>query len=217
MTDEPLFRLTGDEVLFLPIYAQVANLHLSLLRDGVLKGWEKPTQFQARLAYYKQYVLQTFLKGYADRLKQSSDFNYVNAYVRQMRLSVLNFAPLWKYYDPSAYPNPVQVILPDEIYETVSEAMKGSNALGYTLRAQTSGYISQIVTSDLIDFYDNYRLLQGATVNYSCGGLSTCVAAAIPALFRKMGFLKLVCRPMVTSCLRAIKILSQGRSYGILD
>jgi len=35
---EPHFRVEGYEVLLLPLFAQMANMHLSLIRDGCIHG-----------------------------------------------------------------------------------------------------------------------------------------------------------------------------------
>lgn len=129
----PHFQSPGYEVLLLPLFAQFANLNLSLLRDGALfgSGWGWNQAYQQMVAgkltsninAFTQYADKFYEQGHehvAGKTKKNyhkcEPFRSVNAYVRQMTLSVLDFVQLWPYFDPAKYPNPVSVYLDREIY-----------------------------------------------------------------------------------------------------
>ena len=129
----PHFQSKGYEVLLLPLFAQFANLYLSLLRDGILYGadwgWSEEIQQHNReqiiktINDYSTYTDSTYSKGLDDVKKKAPSnkhktepFNTVNNYVRQMTLTVMDFRNMWKYYDPVEYPKPVKVFLDREIY-----------------------------------------------------------------------------------------------------
>src|SRR5918992_610045 len=132
----PSFQAAGYELLLLPLFAQFANLNLTLLRDGVLFGsqwgWnatyvasmtQKLTKKITDYTAYVQGAQGIYQQGYQNVVSttgtnnhQCQPFRSVNAYVRQMTLSVLGFVQLWPYFDPTKYPNPVTVSLDREIY-----------------------------------------------------------------------------------------------------
>ncbi|MBI4909472.1 MAG: hypothetical protein HY820_37990 [Acidobacteria bacterium] len=129
----PTFQMSGYQVLLLPLFAQFSNMHLSLLRDGVLGGakwgWTpailKQTQITltSTIAAYAAYAQTTYQTGLTNvqsstpgNNQQAQPFRAVNQYVRQMTLTVLDFMNMWQYFDVSKYPNGVSVYLNREIY-----------------------------------------------------------------------------------------------------
>jgi hypothetical protein len=103
----PHFRAEGYELLLLPLFAQMANLHLALLRDGVTQGkaWNWTDKIVADLKReltstidtYTKYVDNTYNAGLAKRKatatnivngggpgRYTDSFNVVNAFVREM-------------------------------------------------------------------------------------------------------------------------------------
>lgn len=129
----PHFQSSGYELLLLPLFAQFANLNLSLLRDGVLFGsqWGWNAAYQQSIAQkltknvgaFTSYANQTYQNGYSKVVGSTGANNHtcepfrtVNAFVRQMTLTVNDFSQNWQYFDLSKYPNPVKVYLSREIY-----------------------------------------------------------------------------------------------------
>lgn len=129
----PHFQSKGYELLLLPLFAQFANLHLNLLRDGTLYGadwgWNDIVQAHMREvtsqtinsytaytdAVYNEALNQTIASAPSNG-HHTEPFNTVNRFVREMTLTVLDFKTLWQYFDPTEYPNPVDVYLDREIY-----------------------------------------------------------------------------------------------------
>ena len=131
--DLPHFQSTGYEVLLLPLFAQFANLHLTLLRDGVLNGatwgWTESTveytqdQLSQAVVSYVDYANKTYQQGLDDATANAPSnghacepFQTVNGFVSSMTLWAMDFANMWKYFDISVYPDPVTVYLDREIY-----------------------------------------------------------------------------------------------------
>lgn len=131
--DLPRFQSKGYEVLLLPLFAQFANLHLGLLRDGAAFGrtwgWSDTivSDMRQRLAdgirSYGEYADKTYGAGYDDTMKKApvdprrvEPFNTVNRYVRNMTLTVMDFRNLWQYFDIARYPEPPKIYLDREIY-----------------------------------------------------------------------------------------------------
>ncbi len=129
----PHFQSQGYELPLLPLFAQFANMHLSLLRDGILYGadwgWTEEIQQHTReqivdaVSSYIKYAEKVYSDGLEDTRKKAPSnkhytepFNTVNRYVREMTLTVLDFKDMWKYFDPAKYPTPVKVYLSREIY-----------------------------------------------------------------------------------------------------
>lgn len=129
----PTFQLPNYQLLLLPLFAQFANLHLSLLRDGVVGGanwgWtpeiiaQTQTELTNAIASYQAYVPPIYEQALANLQKrtkgndhEAEPFRTVNAFVRQMTLTVLDFMNLWQYFDVSKYPGAVAVALDREIY-----------------------------------------------------------------------------------------------------
>ncbi|MBP1996063.1 insecticidal delta-endotoxin Cry8Ea1 family protein [Paenibacillus eucommiae] len=129
----PHFQSKGYELLLLPLFAQFANLHLSLLRDGVIYGanwgWDEDIQRYLRetivktIEEYVKYTDSTYTTALEETQKKAPSnksyvepFNTVNRFTREMTLTVLDFKTTWPYYDPTQYPDPTQIYLDREIY-----------------------------------------------------------------------------------------------------
>lgn len=132
----PHFRSSGYEVLLLPLWAQAANMHLGLLRDGVRYGeswgWspgdraEAATELRDKISDYTAWAPRIFGLGMANALAQTTPdyrncqpFRAGNEYRTHMIPVVLDLAARWPYYDPDAYPFPVpadKLYLSREIY-----------------------------------------------------------------------------------------------------
>jgi delta endotoxin, N-terminal domain len=126
----PHFRTSGYEVLLLPLWAQAANMHLSLLRDGVLfgRGWgwndadysSALRSLQNAIKDYTAWAPRIFGLGMAGALAQAGTdyhncqpFRAGNEYRAQMIPAVLDLAARWPYFDPTTYPPPVS---PGDLY-----------------------------------------------------------------------------------------------------
>jgi hypothetical protein len=142
----PSFQASGYELLLLPLFAQFANLHLTLLRDGVLFGsswgWNEAylntivQKLTERITSYSSYTQTIYQQGYKSVVGKTKTNNHecqpfrsVNAYVREMTLSVQDFAQLWPYFDTTKYPNPVTVYLDREIYSDPVGTCDSSGAI----------------------------------------------------------------------------------------
>lgn len=144
LQQRPHFQSKGYELLLLPLFAQFGNMHLSLLRDGVLYGadwgWTEEIQqhnlqqLQDTIKSYHSYVQTTYDNGLRDTTinaphnkHYTEPFNTVNKFSREMTLTVLDFQYMWPYFNPVKYPDPVKVYLDREIY---SEAVGTSDDSG---------------------------------------------------------------------------------------
>ena len=142
----PTFRLPDYQSLLLTDYVQLCNMHLSLLRDGVLNGaswgWYpgtvENTQYNlstciSTYTEYVQKVYETMLDGYVinpdDKTNYTVKWNERNAFVRQMTRTLLDFVSMWRYFDISNYQNPVTVYLDSEIYSDVCGSNTDSGPL----------------------------------------------------------------------------------------
>ena len=129
----PTFQLSSYQLLLLPLFAQFANLNLTLLRDGVQNGaswgWtpaiiaSNTQKLTSKITAYTQYAQQIYQQGYNNIVANTpydnhncQPFRAINNYVRQMTLSVYDFTWLWPYFDVTKYPKPVNVYLDREIY-----------------------------------------------------------------------------------------------------
>lgn len=164
------FEQQGSELLLLPLFAQMANLHLSLLRDGVLNGYCDDGELQGKIDSYGNWADQWVASGAKDRQANSKGaFNYLNEFDRTMQLGVGNFRELWPYFAPKQFPPPVKnIAFPNEIYYTITELM-GGGSNNYNLPAAPSATIGSVAIYWLQDLYDNYNLVQGTQVSYSDG------------------------------------------------
>ncbi len=127
------FQSPGHEVFLLPLFAQFANLQLSLLRTGVLFGaqWGKTESSIERIkvlltetiATYTTYVEQQHSAGathifntHGPEDKFHRRWSAVNNFNRETTLTVLDFKTLWEYFDVTKYPEPVSISQDREIY-----------------------------------------------------------------------------------------------------
>jgi hypothetical protein len=132
-TSIPHFQVQNSdnvEVILLPLFAQCINLYLALLRDGVLYGaswgWTADTvsttetTLQTNITTYFNYAIDTYNTGLS--ISMDSALPQQLAYITEMNLYALDFAYMWGYYDPNAYPPPVNatVNLSREIYSTIA-------------------------------------------------------------------------------------------------
>ena len=98
---EAAFKEKGYELLLLPLFTQFANLHLTLLRDGVIKGWKSADYIQERIDLYTEYIDQQYKKAVEDREKnQHGNYNFLNVFRRKLITDVLNFRDTWKVLQP---------------------------------------------------------------------------------------------------------------------
>ena len=126
------FREKGYELLLLPLLAQMANLHLTLLREGCLhcKDWgftdadrtALVKELATKLSEYVAHVDAVYDKGLRARSEPVDDFSHLATFnrkygfIREMTVSVLDYRRLWPFMNPAKYPNPVRARLSGEIY-----------------------------------------------------------------------------------------------------
>jgi delta endotoxin, N-terminal domain len=120
----PRFQTSGYEVLLLPLWAPAANMHLGLLRDGVLFGrdwgwndadWNSALKLlQNSISDYTAWAPRIFGLGMAGALAQGGvdyhkcqPFRAGNQYRRQMIPAVLDLAARWPYFDTTRYKPPI--------------------------------------------------------------------------------------------------------------
>jgi hypothetical protein len=127
---------TDQAVLMLPLFAQFANLYLSVLRDGLIggKSWNMTdadieqlrTDLKSAISEFVKYVQDTAETGYA-KLKGSAPqgarscdpFKTLNTYERKMTLTALDYAVNWPNYDVAEFPNGGYTELTRQIYSDV--------------------------------------------------------------------------------------------------
>jgi len=160
------FQQDGIQLLLLPLFAQFANMHLSLLRDGVKENWVNDSELQSRIADYTKYVDDTYQQGYATRASANKGFNYLNEYVQYMQISVLNFRETWPYFDPAKYPPPVKVTFTNQTYFTITGSLNRQCG-NYTLPSIPTSAVTNIDVYWLEDLYDDYNVVLGTQVNYA--------------------------------------------------
>jgi hypothetical protein len=125
--DQPHFQAGGFQVLLLPLFAQFANLHLSLLRDGVMFGaswgWtpeavvDEGAKLRELIRSYGIFARTWYGTGYAGVPPRDDPTTYrilnwktVNRYAREMTMDVLDHAHFWPFFDPRTNPgNPALV------------------------------------------------------------------------------------------------------------
>jgi delta endotoxin, N-terminal domain len=136
----PHFRADGYEGLLLPLFAQMANMHLSLLRDGAIHGnawgWsdkivdDLKRELKKTIDDYTKHVDDTYKAELSKKQTAATNiihsdgrperyvksFNLANGFVREMTLSVLDYRQMWPCMDISAYPKPVYILLTREVY-----------------------------------------------------------------------------------------------------
>ncbi|MFY0521509.1 insecticidal delta-endotoxin Cry8Ea1 family protein, partial [Lysinibacillus sp. UGB7] len=122
----PAFESYGDNtLLLLPVYAQIANLHLLLLREGVIYAnqWhlsraEGDLYHQNLLRYTEDYINHCsnwYDQGF-NQFRSNGDWNRFNNYRRFMTINVLDFISLFSNYDARMYSFPTNMELTREIY-----------------------------------------------------------------------------------------------------
>ncbi len=163
------FQQNGIEVLLLPLFAQFANMHLSLLRDGVINKWCAVSELQKRIKDYGAWADKYVAAGHSARSGENKGFNYLNVYDREMQTGVLNFRETWPYFDPTAFPPPVKdIVFTNEVYYTITETMGAAYPGGnYALPITPAGVISDIGVFWMQDLEDNYNLVQGMQITYT--------------------------------------------------
>lgn len=160
------FQQKNLELLLLPLFAQFANMHLSLLRDGVKQNWVSVKELQSRISDYSQWVDQKYQSGYTDRANANQGFNYLNEYVQSMQINVLNFRETWPYFDPVKYAPPVKVTFPTQTYFTLT-GFFGRPSADYSLPAIPTDQMTNIDVYWLQDLNDDYNFVLGTQVNYA--------------------------------------------------
>lgn len=113
----PRFASEGYELLLLPLFTQMANMHLALLRDGVLHGqswgWDDEIIEQTRvtlttqIAEYCDHVQEWYGNGLNKYPVPTTGDNKRawgnrNHYIRNMTLQVLDIAHFWPSFLPGA-------------------------------------------------------------------------------------------------------------------
>lgn len=164
------FQQKGIELLLLPLFAQFANMHLSLLRDGATQKWgNAESELQTRIGDYTDWAQTYYQQGYNARNTANQGFNYLNQYIQGMQTSVMRFAEMWKYFDPTKYPAPVTVHFTEETYFTITGTlnMKCGN---YSLPQNIpDASLTEVNVYWLQDSYDNYNFVLGTQNNYADG------------------------------------------------
>ncbi|HEX5153408.1 MAG TPA: insecticidal delta-endotoxin Cry8Ea1 family protein [Parafilimonas sp.] len=129
----PDFQMKGYQLLLSPLFAQFANMYLSLLRDGVAfgKSWGWNDNFLQQTASdltnsitsFISYANDTYNTGYDNIVKNTKadyhacqPFKAVNTFTREFTLSLLDYMNMWAYFDVTKYPNGTNVLLTREIY-----------------------------------------------------------------------------------------------------
>jgi delta endotoxin, N-terminal domain len=127
------FQEQGYELLLLPLFAQMANMHLALLREGCLHGkdwgWSDANMDDAQnemtdtLSAYIKHVTSVYEPALRHRSAgvpgDLDAFNRKYGFMQEMRVCVLDYQTLWPNLDPQKFPNPVKVRLNGEIYSDV--------------------------------------------------------------------------------------------------
>jgi hypothetical protein len=187
ITASGAFEQKNLEVLLLPLWAQMANMHMALLRDGVILDPALNTpELQKYLKIYVRYAQTWTAKAVADeKAKTWTDSNQppttytatwssIKRIERFFQLSVLNFAELWpSFADVSPTPQPpADLWSKTEIYYTLTEAVHGIQwpyGLDYTAVPTTpQADISEIVAYAVWDDGGaDLCLPTGSTVTYS--------------------------------------------------
>ena len=137
-------------------------MHLSLLRDGVIKGWVHVNELQMRITDYTNWVDKYYGIGYSCRTKENQSFNYVNEYVQAMQVGVLRFRETWPYFDPTVkkYQPPVKVSFTGQTYFSISGSL-GNQSPAYTLPTIPAGPLTNIDVYWVEQLCNDYNMLLG--------------------------------------------------------
>ncbi|RAJ92994.1 delta endotoxin-like protein [Larkinella arboricola] len=132
----PHFQSEGYELPLLGLFAQFANLHLALLRDGVAFGesWGRSQadqqqdllDLQTTITNYQYYAYHwAYGEGLVDALVKGGNNGGSNAcepattvdrYLREISLTVLDYRDMWPYYDVSLYRNGPRIPIKRAVY-----------------------------------------------------------------------------------------------------
>ncbi|NEU70267.1 hypothetical protein GK091_25545 [Spirosoma agri] len=192
VTALPLFQSKGYEVSLLGLFTQFANMHLSLLRDGVISGkaWGRSDADQQQDIL----DLQKAIKGYADYTYDTLELGYANAiayaldhgkdpcdaaaagvlYASTMTLLAQDYAATWSYFDVTLYPNGPRIPLRREIYSGLQGYCKGFDLVKkYGFNPTDSFYAGystppQKVPTQLTIW--GGEVIEGVQVTYPTGG-----------------------------------------------
>ncbi|PEV73989.1 insecticidal delta-endotoxin Cry8Ea1 family protein, partial [Bacillus cereus] len=142
----PYFRVQGFEIQMLGMYAQAANLHLTILRDVVRygEGWgfsqERVHEYydnqgSARnpgllqlLSVYTNHCVNWYNEGLNQEYR-TGDWNKFNTFRRNMTIMVLDVVAVWPTYDPILYPLPTDSELTRTVY---TELLGNTGGTGLT-------------------------------------------------------------------------------------
>ncbi|BGE87508.1 insecticidal delta-endotoxin Cry8Ea1 family protein [Methylosinus sp. 3S-1] len=172
MNDGGVFHQSGYEVALLPLFAQKANLHLTLLRDGVQMGFCDDSELTKQIGIYTSYAQQQIQAGLSARRQQNpNSFNYQNQFARFLQINVGNYLALWPYFDPKQYPPPVTDLpVSAEIFYTITETMGPEYASNdYAPLGALPGDVTDIQIYWLQDTEDDYNDIEGTQVDYQSG------------------------------------------------
>jgi hypothetical protein len=154
----PHFQSKGYEILLLPLFTQFANLHLSLLRDGIINGKQMGFTdndinfYRTTLTYtitsYKEWVnktyydyLQVLQSKTASNKHKTEPFQTINKFKREITFTVLDYMNLWDYFDVTLYPDSVEVYLDREVY---SDAFGTSDDSAFIVSGNPKSFPKQI-------------------------------------------------------------------------
>ncbi|MGD6840672.1 insecticidal delta-endotoxin Cry8Ea1 family protein, partial [Bacillus thuringiensis] len=125
LREMPGFQLPTYKMILLPIYAQVANLHLTLLQQGIEFAdiWNadifpSQTEFETnagtsndyykdlikKIQEYSNYCANTYREG-LNNLKNEATMTWgiLNSYRKEMTLTVLDIIAMFPFFDPKKY------------------------------------------------------------------------------------------------------------------
>lgn len=172
VNDGGVFHQSGYEVALLPLFAQKANLHLTLLRDGVQMGFCDDSELTNQIGIYTSYARQQIQAGLSARQQQNpNSFNYQNQFARFLQINVGNYLALWPYFDPKQYPPPVTDLpVSAEIFYTITETMGSAySSNDYAPLGALPGDVTAIQIAWLQDTEDNYNDVEGTQLDYTSG------------------------------------------------
>ncbi|PEM47152.1 hypothetical protein COF80_04260 [Bacillus toyonensis] len=152
----PSFTVQHYEVILLPIFAQVANLHLLLLRDVEIFGLKwRMSKAEIDDYYFAKSGLTRLTQKYTNHsvkwyreglciatnidLDQCPEFyqldkwNAMNDFRREMTFMVLDIIALWPTYDPIRYPLGIKTELTREVFTPLLGINPNSSCLIRTM------------------------------------------------------------------------------------
>ena len=149
------------EYLLLPLFAQMANLHLTVLRGGAARQYPNAeASLESWTAAYVRYADQWSRWAVGNQsAKYAGNFNQVNKVERFMQVNVRNFMRLWPCFSAALFPQPVkQITSGSEIFYSVTEAVNAANpgyvdpdtySRGYSVPGTLKGYATKFDTYTL--------------------------------------------------------------------